>query len=63
MPERELTPKKDKRRKDFQAENAADSSLPPSEDEPEQVVSPEMEGEDLETAGEKTKRIVKPKRR
>ncbi|MHA1126758.1 MAG: hypothetical protein ACTSO7_15545 [Candidatus Heimdallarchaeota archaeon] len=63
MPKRELTPEREKRRKDFQAENAAGSSEVPSEDKPEQTVAPEMEGEALETEGETTKKIDKTKRR
>ncbi len=63
MPERELTPEREKRRKDFQAESAAGSSAAPSEDASEDVVSPEAEGEALETEGETTRKIDKTKKR
>ncbi len=61
MPERKLTAEREKRRQAFQTENAPESSTPPSEDVPEQVVTPE--GEALETEGEKTEKISKPKKR
>ncbi len=63
MPERELTPEREKRRKDFKSENAAESNEPPAEDAPEGVVTPELEGEPLETEGETTKKVDKTKRR
>ena len=56
MPERELTPERDKRKKDFKAENAPETNEPPAEDAPEGVVTPELEGET-------TKKIDKTKRR
>ncbi len=61
MPKRELVVKKEKRRQAFETENTPESSTPPSEDAPEQVVTPE--GEALETEGEKTEKISKPKKR
>ncbi|NHJ47329.1 MAG: hypothetical protein FK733_06020 [Asgard group archaeon] len=56
MPERKPTPEKEKRRRDFQAANAPESNTPPSEDTPEQDVTPEFEGEALETEGETTEK-------
>ena len=41
-----------KRRQTFKARNAPGSRAPPSEDLPENDVSPEMEGDVLETEGE-----------
>ncbi|MCE7746211.1 MAG: hypothetical protein GPJ52_13860 [Candidatus Heimdallarchaeota archaeon] len=52
---------KEKRRQAFETENAPESSTPPSEDAPEQVVTPE--GEALETESETTEKISKPKKR
>ena len=62
MPKRELSPERDKRRKDHQAKNAAGSSLPPSEDEPEQVVSPETESEITKSSRDSLV-TTKPKRK
>ena len=58
MPKRELISEREKRKRAFQSENAAESSTPPSEDAPEQVVAPEAEGEILETE----ESIAKPTR-
>ncbi len=60
MPKRELTPEREKRRQDFQSENAPESSSPPSEDAPEQDVNPETERDALETEGETTEIISEP---
>ncbi|MHA1442227.1 MAG: hypothetical protein ACTSPK_10255 [Candidatus Heimdallarchaeota archaeon] len=62
MPERELTPEREKRRKDFKSENAPEANAPPSEDTPEKDVAPELEGESPETESEITKKIDKTKR-
>ena len=68
MPKRELKEEeREKRRQAFQTENAPESSTPPSEDSPEQMVTLEAEGDALETEGESTEILqppkTKPKRR
>ncbi|MCK5047218.1 MAG: hypothetical protein KAS22_11600 [Candidatus Heimdallarchaeota archaeon] len=62
MPKRKLVNEREKRKQAFQSENAPESSTPPSEDAPEQVVTPEAEGEALETEGETTEAIAEPTR-
>jgi hypothetical protein len=62
MPEREVTPEREKRRKDIRSKRAPGSSSPPSEDAPEQEVTPEAEGEALETEGETSEKIEEPSR-
>jgi hypothetical protein len=60
MPERELTPEREKKRETFQAKNSPGAEVIPSEDAPEQDVAPEFEGEPLETEGETTEKITAP---
>ena len=63
MPERELTPEREKKREDFKAKNTPGAEVIPSEDAPEQDVMPEFEGEPLETEGETKEKILPPKKR
>lgn len=57
MPKREIAPEREKKRQTFQAENSPESNNPPVEDAPEQDITPEFEGDPLQTEGETTEKL------
>ena len=69
MPERKITPGREKKRQALQAENPAGTHEPKEADPPEQEVQPEFEGDPLQSEGEttesegdRTRRIINPKK-
>ena len=62
MSKREIIPEREKKRNDFQSRNAPGSNPVPTEDKPEEDITPEFEGESLTTDGETYDKLTKPSR-